>query len=246
MDQEAAYVAEPPRSTARTYEEALSAFLAGEGDGWTDLPFFREARAGLIVKRLDQLAAEGHRVLPSPADVFNAPRLTPLDRVRVVILGQDPYPTPGDAHGLSFSVNHGGMIPRSLANIFRELKSDLGAPVPAQGDLTPWTRQGVLLLNAVLTVEAREAASHRRLGWQALTDQMIRAVSDRAERAVFILWGADAQAKREMIDRGKHLLIESPHPSPLSASRGFFGSKPFSRTNDWLADHGLAQIDWRL
>jgi uracil-DNA glycosylase len=227
------------------YRRALDAFLAA-GGAWAALPAFQDARPRLIADRLDALVAEGRRVMPPPADVFNAPRLTPLEAVRVVILGQDPYPTPGDAHGLAFSVAHGVPVPRSLANIFRELKADLGITPPGHGNLEAWARQGVLLLNAALTVEAGQAGSHRKLGWQALTDAMIRAVATRDEPAVFILWGADAQAKRPLIDPARHAVIESAHPSPLSASRGFFGSRPFSRANAFLRELGLGEVDWRL
>lgn len=227
------------------YRRALDAFLA-EGGAFASLPAFQDARPRLIADRLDALAAEGRRILPAATDVFNAPRLTPLEAVRVVILGQDPYPTPGDAHGLAFSVRHGVPAPRSLANIFKELKADLGLAPPGHGNLAAWAERGVLLLNAALTVEAGQAGSHRKLGWQAITDAMIRAVAMRDEPAVFILWGADAQAKRSLIASDRHGIIESAHPSPLSASRGFFGSRPFSRANAFLREKGLGEVDWRL
>jgi uracil-DNA glycosylase len=163
-----------------------------------------------------------------------------------VVLGQDPYPTAGDAHGLAFSVNHGVKIPRSLANIFKEMESDLGLPRPPHGHLAHWAGQGVLLLNTCLSVEAGNAGSHRKLGWQTLTDQIVDVVSRKSEGVVFILWGADAQAKRAMIAGSNHLVIESAHPSPLSARRGFFGSRPFSRANAYLIAKGLGAIDWNL
>lgn len=225
-----------------SYGAALAAFRA-QGGGWTDLAFFRDGRAEAIAHRLDALAAEGRRVLPAPADLFNALRMTPLDDVKVVILGQDPYPTPGDAHGLAFSVARGAPLPRSLANVFKELASDLGKP-RADGNLSDWAGQGVLLLNAVLTVEAGQAGAHRRLAWQALTDEAIAAVSRRTDPCVFILWGADAQAKRGLIDASRHLIVESAHPSPLSARRGFFRSRPFSRANAFVSASGRREIDW--
>ena len=230
-----------------SYTEAVEAFIADPGTkGWSALPFFEEGQARLVAKAVDGRAQAGARVLPAPEDVFNALRLTPLDGVRVVILGQDPYPTPGDAHGLAFSYVGGGRLPASLVNIFKELAADLGARRPTGGDLTPWARQGVLLLNTALTVEAGQAASHRRLGWERLSDGVIRAVSQGRPRAVFILWGGDARKKAALIDTERHLVIESAHPSPLAARTGFFGSRPFGRANAWLEEHGLEPIDWRL
>ncbi len=224
------------------YREATDA-LRRDAGGWGGLTFVRDGRAAALAARIDALVTEGRSVLPAAPDLFAAFRLTPQERVRVVILGQDPYPTPGDAHGLAFSVERGTPVPRSLANIFREMRDDIGA-APASGNLTGWARQGVLLLNSVLTVEAGAAGSHRRLGWQALTDEAIRAVSSRREPAVFILWGADAQAKRPLIDQARHLVIESVHPSPLSARRGFFGSRPFSRANAFLRERGRGAVEW--
>ena len=228
------------------YQAALAAFMLHKENGWTSLPFFQDGSATRLMARLDTMVASGNHILPVPVDLFNALTLTPMQRVQVVILGQDPYPTPGDAHGLAFSVNHGVKIPRSLANIFKERESDLGLPRPAHGHLPHWARQGVLLLNTCLSVEAGQAGSHRKLGWQVLTDQIIDVVSRKASGAVFILWGADAQAKRDIIAGSNHLIIESAHPSPLSARRGFFGSRPFSRTNEHLRSKGLAEIDWSL
>ena len=224
------------------YRAAADA-LRRDAGGWSALAFARDGRAAALADRVDALVAEGRSVLPAAPDLFAAFRLTPLHRVRVVILGQDPYPTPGDAHGLAFSVARGTPVPRSLANIFKEMREDIGA-APASGNLSGWAAQGVLLLNTVLTVEAGQAGGHRRLGWQALTDEAIRAVSAREEPTVFVFWGADAQAKRPLIDPARHLVIESAHPSPLSARRGFFGSRPFSRANAFLREHGQGEIDW--
>jgi uracil-DNA glycosylase len=226
-----------------TAYRAAAAALARSAGGWADLAFVRDGRAAALAGRLDAMAAEGRNLLPAAPGLFAAFQLTPPDRVRVVILGQDPYPTPGDAHGLAFSVARGTPLPRSLANIFREMREDIGS-APAQGNLSGWAAQGVLLLNTVLTVEAGQAGSHRRLGWQALTDEAIGTVSARLEPAVFILWGADAQGKRPLIDAARHLVIESAHPSPLSARRGFFGSRPFSRANAFLRERGRGEIDW--
>lgn len=185
-------------------------------------------------------------VYPPPDRVFAALHLTPLAEVKVVILGQDPYHGPGQAHGLCFSVPSGVALPPSLRNIYRELHDDLGVPTPRSGDLTPWARRGVLLLNTTLTVRAGAAASHQGHGWEVFTDQVIRAVSARPERIVFILWGAHARKKRALVDRSRHVVIESAHPSPLSAHNGFFGSRPFSRANAALVAAGREPVDWSL
>ena len=187
-----------------------------------------------------------HTVYPPDEEVFAALHLTPLASVRVVILGQDPYHGPRQAHGLCFSVPDGVPVPPSLANVFRELHDDLDVPVPTSGDLTPWARQGVLLLNATLTVRARAAASHQGHGWERFTEQVVRAVDARPERVVFLLWGASARRTGRLVDRSRHVVIESPHPSPLSAHRGFFGSRPFSRANAALSEADRGEIDWRL
>ncbi|GGD60589.1 uracil-DNA glycosylase [Erythrobacter arachoides] len=194
-------------------------------------------------------AAAGRTVYPPRADRFRALALTPLDRVKVVILGQDPYHGPGQAMGLAFSVPAGVKPPPSLVNIFKELEADCGIARPAHGDLSGWARQGVLLLNTALTVEAGKAGSHARAGWAAVTDAVVQAVAAREEPSVFILWGSHAQAKAARVAglrAGPHLRIESPHPSPLSAYRGFFGSRPFSRANDFLGAHGRGGVDWAL
>ncbi len=183
-------------------------------------------------------------VYPPAGKIFAAFDSCPFDKVKVVILGQDPYPGAGQANGLSFSVNPGVELPRSLRNIYTELQSDLGCTPPASGDLSRWARQGVLLLNATLTVNAGAPASHQNHGWETFTDAAIRKLAEEREGLVFILWGAYAQRKGEFIDRSRHCVITSPHPSPLSASRGFFGSRPFSRANEYLVARGVAPVDW--
>ena len=191
----------------------------------------------------------GKGIYPPRGCRLRALDLTPLDEVKVVILGQDPYHGPGQAMGLCFAVPEGVKIPPSLVNIYKELEADLGVTRPGHGDLSKWARQGVLLLNNTLTVEAGRAGSHAGRGWDAITDACVAAVAAREEPSVFILWGSHAQAKAKRIGGlrdGRHCVIESPHPSPLSAHRGFFGSKPFSRTNAFLAEHGRGAIDWTL
>lgn len=176
--------------------------------------------------------------------IFNAFNLTPFDKVKVVIIGQDPYHEPGQAMGLSFSVPTGVTMPPSLVNIFKEIHDDLGKPVPANGDLTRWARQGVLLLNATLTVEAHRAGSHQNKGWEELTDAAIAALNEQRENLVFMLWGSYAQRKGQFIDRKRHLVLTAPHPSPLSAYRGFIGCGHFSAANRYLTAHNLPPIDW--
>jgi len=179
--------------------------------------------------------------------IFNALNTTPLDRVKVVIIGQDPYHGPNQAHGLSFSVQKGVALPPSLRNIFHELHNDLGVKIPKHGDLTHWAEQGVLLLNAVLTVEAAQPTSHQKRGWEEFTDHVIDVLNEQREHIVFILWGAYAQRKGQRIDQNKHLVLKAAHPSPLSAKRGgFFGCKVFSKTNNYLKQHGIEPIDWQL
>lgn len=185
-----------------------------------------------------------HTVYPPGKLIFNAFDLCPFDRVKVVIIGQDPYHGPGQAHGLCFSVNDGVQFPPSLVNIFKEIKADTGADAPATGNLTRWAEQGVLLLNATLTVRAHQAGSHQRQGWENFTDAAIRVLAEQKEHLVFILWGAYAQKKGAFIDRNKHLVLSSAHPSPLSAYNGFFGNKHFTRTNDYLRLHGEQEIVW--
>ncbi|PSR13890.1 MAG: uracil-DNA glycosylase [Bacteroidetes bacterium] len=195
---------------------------------------------------LRQAKAAGKSIYPPGSLVFNAFNTTPFDQVKVVILGQDPYHNPGQAMGLSFSVPPGVPPPRSLKHIYQELAADVGCRAPAHGDLTAWATQGVFLLNAILTVEKNLPGSHRDIGWQKFTDTAIRALSEQRQHLVFILWGAFAQKKKALIDTSKHLVIQSAHPSPLSAHRGFFGSKPFSQANAYLVAHGIAPIDWQL
>lgn len=181
---------------------------------------------------------------PPARKIFAAFDACPFEDVKVVILGQDPYHDVGQANGLSFSVNPGMPLPRSLVNIFRELHDDIGCPMPVNGDLSRWARQGVLMLNSTLTVEAHRPTSHNGRGWEEFTDEVIMRLAQDREHLVFILWGSYAARKGAFIDRNRHCVITSPHPSPLSASRGFFGSKPFSRANDYLLAHGLTPIDW--
>jgi uracil-DNA glycosylase len=187
-----------------------------------------------------------YTVYPPDPEVFAALHLTPHASVKAMILGQDPYHGPGQAHGLCFSVRRGVAPPPSLVNIHQELASDLGCPPPVHGSRVHWARQGVLLLNATLTVRARSAASHQKKGWEIFTDQVIRSVNGRSDRVVFILWGSSARQKKALIDTSRHTIIESPHPSPLSAHRGFFGSRPFSRANAALEAAGREPIDWCL
>lgn len=185
-------------------------------------------------------------IYPPASLIFNAFNLTPFNEVKVVILGQDPYHGPGQAMGLSFSVPKGVALPPSLRHIFIEAHNDLQMPFPHSGDLTPWTQQGVLLLNATLTVEAGQPNSHAHLGWQRFTDKVISLLSTMREHIVFILWGRYAQSKVQLIDRSRHCILTAPHPSPLSAYRGFFGSKPFSQTNFYLIQHCITPIQWDL
>lgn len=206
-----------------------------------DKPYMHKLRA-FLKSELDS----GKKIYPKPSEWFAAFDHTPFEKVKVVILGQDPYHGPGQAHGLCFSVRPGVPQPPSLINIFKELKNDLGIEPPNHGSLTHWADQGVLLLNAVLTVRDGQAASHQGRGWEEFTDKAIHLLNDEREHLVFILWGSYAQKKGAFIDRKKHLVLESPHPSPLSASRGFFGSRPFSKANEYLKAHGEKPIDWRL
>lgn len=202
-------------------------------------PYFRDLARFLADER------GKHQVFPLDDQVFAALELTPFESVRVVMLGQDPYHDDGQAHGLCFSVQPGVKLPASLRNIFKELSADLGINAPKHGCLTAWAKQGVLLLNTVLTVRAHVAHSHGGEGWEKFTDAIIRALSDRSERLIFVLWGKPAQMKKTLIDAG-HVILESAHPSPLSAYNGFFGSKPFSKINATLQSWGKPEIDWRI
>jgi uracil-DNA glycosylase len=215
---------------------AWQAALAGE----RDKPYLARLEAFLAEERAQ------HTVFPPEQEIFSALRATPYDQVKALIVGQDPYHDDGQAHGLAFSVRRGVKIPPSLVNIYKELESDLGIPRARHGNLEPWAKQGVLLLNTSLTVRAHAAASHKGRGWEQLTDAIIRAVNARSQRVVFVLWGGHAQKKRPLIDAPQHVVIESAHPSPLSARNGFFGSWPFSAINRALEDVGVAPINWRL
>lgn len=204
----------------------------------TEKPYWKA-----LAERVDA-AYEAGVVYPPRAMLFSAFERTPPDKVRVVILGQDPYHEPGQYYGLCFSVLDGVPFPPSLVNIFREIESDLGKPFPSSGRLERWADQGVLLINAILTVRAHQAGSHRGRGWERFTDAVIRELNERKEHLVFMLWGAYAQKKGAFIDRSRHCVLTAPHPSPLSADRGFFGCRHFSRANAYLRDHGIAEIDW--
>lgn len=206
-----------------------------------DKDYMRNLRKFLLTRKESK-----HVIFPKGDEYFAALNLTPLDKVKVVILGQDPYHGPGQAHGLSFSVREGVRFPPSLLNIFKELHDDVGVPMPKSGDLTHWAEQGVLLLNSVLTVEQGNAASHQGKGWETFTDQVISTLAQKKDHVVYILWGSYAQKKAAFVDRKKNLVIESPHPSPLSSHRGFFGSKPFSKANAYLKAHHIKPIDWSL
>ena len=198
--------------------------------------------------RLTDFIKEEYRkatIYPPGALIFNAFDICAFDTVKAVILGQDPYHGPGQAHGLCFSVRERIEFPPSLINIFKEIETDLGIPQPSSGDLTRWARQGVLLLNATLTVRAHQAGSHQKKGWEEFTDYVIKVLNNEKNNLVFFLWGAYAQKKGESIDRSRHLVLESVHPSPLSASKGFFGNRHFSRCNDYLITKGIEPIDWR-
>lgn len=189
---------------------------------------------------------KGQIIYPPPPETFAALNLAPFEKVKVVIVGQDPYHGAGQAHGLCFSVREGVPFPPSLRNIFKELNSDLGVPAPTSGSLVKWAEQGVLLLNAVLTVSEGAAASHEGMGWEEFTDKVIHLLNEEKENLVFVLWGSYAQKKAAFVDRQKHFVLESPHPSPLSAYRGFFGTKPFSQVNKYLKSKSIKEIDWAL
>lgn len=204
-------------------------------------PQMQSLRGFLLERR-----AAGARIYPPPAQIFAALDTTPFDAVKVVVLGQDPYHGPGQAHGLSFSVPPGVAVPPSLGNIFKELQSDLGITPPDHGCLLPWAQQGVLLLNAVLTVEAGQAGSHQGRGWEAFTDAVIECLAREREGLVFMLWGSYAQAKGRILDRTRHAVLRAPHPSPLSAHRGFLGCGHFSAANRYLQGRGERPVDWRL
>lgn len=203
-----------------------------------DKPYFAE------LTEFVRAEYKSYRIYPPGSQIFNAFNLCPFGKVKVVIIGQDPYHGPGQAHGLCFSVNDGVPFPPSLRNIFKEINADTGAPIPQSGNLTRWATQGVLLLNATLTVREHSAGSHQRRGWETFTDAVIRIISEQKSNVVFILWGAYAQSKASLIDSSRHLVLRSVHPSPLSAHAGFFGNHHFSLANDYLVRNGLTSIDW--
>lgn len=217
-----------------SWKYALSDFLLGEKMDALKAFLLEEKQANKVI-------------YPPSGLIFNALNTTPLEQVKVVILGQDPYHGPNQAHGLSFSVQRGVALPPSLRNIFHELHTDLGLDIPKHGDLTRWAEQGVLLLNSVLTVEAAQPTSHQKRGWEEFTNHVIDVLNEQREHIVFILWGAYAQRKGQRIDPNKHLILKAAHPSPLAANRGgFFGCKVFSKTNNYLKQHGIEPIDWQL
>ena len=199
-----------------------------------------------IRKKISEVSSKNKTIHPSSKDIFRAFELTPFENVRIIILGQDPYHGPNQANGLAFSVNSEVRFPPSLLNIFKEYSTDLKLPIPKDGNLSAWAERGVLLLNSILTVESGSPGSHKDFGWEEFTNQIIKALSDKKTNLVFILWGAYAQSKKILIDSSKHFIIATPHPSPLSAHRGFFGSKPFSKTNDYLRKNKNEEIDWRI
>lgn len=217
------------------------------GGGWDEAlaPLFESENYQKIREFLKQEYSH-HVVYPDMHDIFNCFKLTPFDKVKVVLLGQDPYHNVGQAHGLCFSVQEGIEPPPSLVNIFKELRDDIGCEIPKSGNLTKWATEGVLLLNTALTVRAHRANSHKDCGWTWFTDSVIKLISDKREHVVFILWGANARSKKPLIDKSKHLILECAHPSPLSAFNGFFGCRHFSKANAYLAQHGETPIDWDL
>lgn len=221
--------------------------MAAISNDW--LPVFQGEFRKPYYKQLYQTVMKEYntrKIYPAPDDIFNAFHLTPFHKVKAVILGQDPYHGEGQAHGLCFSVKPDVEIPPSLVNIYQELHDDCGCYIPDNGYLTKWAEQGVLLLNTVLTVRAHQANSHRGIGWEEFTDAAIRRLNEEDRPIVFILWGRPAQMKKSMLTNPNHLILEAPHPSPLSAYRGFFGSKPFSKTNEFLVAHGVEPIDWQI
>ena len=226
---------------------ALARFLASDASrGWRDLLPFRDGAAQAVCALVDDEAARGAAIAPSPDRVFAALANTRLAQVKVVILGQDPYPTSGDADGLAFSYMGQGRVPRSLANIYKELAADLGVAPPRSGDLAPWARQGVLMLNTSLTVATGtgQAGAHLKLGWDSVTNAIIAGAAAQNRHLVAMLWGAHAQKRRILIDEARHLVIASAHPSPLSARCGFFGSRPFSAANEFLVSKGVEPVHW--
>ncbi|MFM2386242.1 MAG: hypothetical protein RL660_999 [Bacteroidota bacterium] len=218
-------------------EESWKAVLSAE---------FEQAYFDSLVNFIKEQKAKGSIIYPQGKDIFNAFTLSTWENTRVVILGQDPYHGPQQAHGLCFSVQNGVAVPPSLQNIYKELYSDIGCAIPSHGNLTYWAQQGVLLLNTSLTVEASKPMSHSKIGWEQFTDAVIRAIDQHKQNVVFILWGSFAQKKAAFVDATKHLVLKCAHPSPLSAHNGFWGNKHFSKTNAYLQEHGLLPIDWQI
>lgn len=221
--------------------------MAAISNDWLEplTPEFRKPYYAKLYKTIRE-EYNSRQIFPSADDIFNAFSFTPLSNVKAVILGQDPYHNDGQAHGLCFSVKPDIDVPPSLVNIYKELQEDLGCYIPNHGYLKKWADQGVLLLNTVLTVRAHQANSHRGIGWEEFTDAAIRVLNEQDRPIVFILWGRPAQTKKAMLNNPKHLILEAPHPSPLSAYRGFFGSRPFSKTNSFLKENGIEPIDWQI
>jgi len=228
------------QSDAQSAVQLHSSWLEVLG-GEFDKPYMQELRAFLAAEK-----AAGKTIYPKGAEIFNALNTTPFDQVKVVILGQDPYHGPNQAHGLCFSVRKGVRTPPSLANIYKELQQDLEVQTPPHGDLTRWAEQGVLLLNATLTVEGGLAGSHQKKGWEQFTDRVVAELNARREHVVFLLWGSYAQKKGGFIDRNKHYVLTAPHPSPLSAHRGFLGCGHFSKANNYLEEAGKSPVDWNI
>lgn len=231
----------------RPVAAALARLRGDEGAaGWVALPFFRDGAADRLAAELDAAVAAGAELAPRPADIFRALALTPLPSVKAVILGQDPYPRRGDAHGLAFSYVGPGRMPPSLRVVLAEWAADQGCPVPVSGNLVGWARAGVLLLNTALTTLAGVSGAHLRLGWSALADEVVAAISAQRPAVAFLLWGSLARSRAVLIDGGKHLVIESGHPSPLNRARDFPGTRPFSRANAFLEERGVAPVAWSL
>jgi len=227
--------------------QALSDFCASPAaEHWRELPFFTDGTADDVAARVDARIAAGAQVLPSPENVFNGLRMTRFETVKAVVLGQDPYPTPGVSHGLAFSYVGPDRPPASLKVILAEMGADCGVPLPRTGNLAPWTEQGVLLLNTALTVEAGASGAHMKIGWSALADQAVAAISAQRPAVVFLLWGGPARRRAELIDRDKHLVLECGHPSPLNRLNDFRGTRPFSRANEWLTRKGVDPVNWAL
>lgn len=234
-------------TAALSYHDGMTTSAIKLEQDWLDIlqPEFDLPYMKALKLFLQQEKERGKTVYPRGSDIFNAFNTTRIKDVRVVILGQDPYHGPGQAHGLSFSVPQDMPLPPSLQNIYKEIEAEYGYTMPRKGDLTGWAKQGVLLLNATLTVEAHQAGSHQKKGWEDFTDAAIRAINDRCDHVAFMLWGSYAQKKGAFIDRGKHLVLQSPHPSPLSAHRGFLGNGHFKKANEYLEKNGRTAVDWR-